>query len=114
MGENHPARSLVTVMLLTGAVVVGGAEGAIRAVRLRCEHLENPFGVGDRTPRLSWEAVADGRGQRQTAWRIIVASSPEIIARREGDLWDTGRVEGDATQDHRYAGRPLRSNQPCW
>lgn len=100
--------------LAAGVASASAQDGRLQAVALRCEHLQEPRGVGVRAPRLSWQVESPERGQRQTAWRVLVASSPELLARREGDLWDSGRVEGDATLDHRYAGRPLRSNQPCW
>jgi predicted GH43/DUF377 family glycosyl hydrolase len=29
----------------------------------------------------------DERGQKQTAYQILVASSPEILAKDQGDLW---------------------------
>ncbi len=33
---------------------------------LRCEYRENPLGLDDLAPRLSWRLKADERGQRQT------------------------------------------------
>jgi len=38
-------------------------------------------------------AVPHKRDQRQIAHQIVVASSADALARQEGDLWDTGRVE---------------------
>jgi hypothetical protein len=55
------------------------------------------------------------RGQIQTAYQVLVASAPEILARDHGDLWDSGRVASGATTGVPYAGVPLRSLQPvCW
>ncbi len=86
----------------------------LRATGLHCEDLADPQGVGLATPRLSWRVESGARGQRQTAYRVIVASSADRLARGEGDLWDTGRVAGDSTRDLVYAGKPLASSQPCW
>ena len=57
----------------TGALATGVAE------QLRCEYRVNPLGVDVPAPRLSWIMVsgeADRRGVRQTAYRILVASTP--------------------------------------
>ena len=84
--------------------------------RLRCEHLENPLGIDIASPRLSWilQARSGERGQRQTARRILVASSREKLDREEGDLWDSGKVETDRSILTPYDGKPLHSRQRCW
>jgi hypothetical protein len=49
---------------------------------------QEPFG-----PRFSWRVPTAERGGRQSAYRVLVASSPELLAREFGDVWDSGRVE---------------------
>ena len=90
--------------------------GALVPAHLRCEYRVNPEGIGEPAPRLGWElgATADARGVRQTAYRILVASSPELLASGQGDLWDTGKVASDATQQIVYGGKPLGSRRQCW
>ena len=51
-------------------------EAALRVVNLRCEYLVDPLGLDERAPRLSWALESPHRGARQTAWRVLVASSP--------------------------------------
>jgi alpha-L-rhamnosidase len=82
--------------------------------RLRCNYLVNPLAVDAARPRLSWTVIANGRGRRQTAYRILVASSPDILARDRGDLWDTGRVVNDRTSQIEYAGRELSEGKRAW
>ena len=82
---------------------------------LRCEYLENPLGLDTARPRLSWRLESERRGERQTACQILVASTPEALAHDQGDLWDSGKVAGDATLNVEYAGKPLASGQrACW
>ncbi|HRI81912.1 MAG TPA: family 78 glycoside hydrolase catalytic domain [Opitutaceae bacterium] len=82
-----------------------------RPVQLRCNYFENPLGVHDQTPRLSWRLATDGRrGARQTAYRITVSSTRNGRA----DLWNSGRVASDATTQIPYAGKPLASRQRAW
>jgi alpha-L-rhamnosidase len=82
--------------------------------RLRCEYLENPQGIDVVAPRLSWVLGSEARGQKQTAYRVLVASTPELLAKDEGDLWDTGRVDGDRTIHLEYAGKPLATRMECF
>ena len=90
-----------------------------KPVGLVTEFLKNPLGVETTSPRLSWRIEDARKGARQTAYRIVAASSAGKLESEEYDLWDTGRVEGDNTLDvawgrnfglgKRCAARPLRS-----
>lgn len=84
-----------------------------RITDLRCEYRVNPMAVDTARPRLSWrwEAPERMRGVRQTAWQVLVASREDLLSRDVGDLWDSGKVLGDATLHIEYRGRPLRSAQ---
>ncbi len=76
-------------------------------VFLVCNYLANPLGIHDAAPRLSWQlSPVDGhRGIAQTAYQIKVSSQPGDPA----DLWDSGRIESDATTQISYAGKALPS-----
>jgi len=54
------------------------------------------------------------RGERQSAFQVLVASTREKIELDEGDLWDTGRKESERSIHLPYAGRQLRSEQDCF
>lgn len=85
-----------------------------KPVSLRCELLPRPLGVEVAAPRLSWQLKADVRGRKQTAYRILVASSVQRLAKDEGDLWDSGIVQSIASQSVKYAGSPLKSRNRCF
>ena len=76
---------------------------------LRCEYLVNPSGLDVPQPRLSWVMESATRGQKQTAYQILVASTMDNLARNKGDLWDSGKVDSDASIQIEYAGHPLAS-----
>lgn len=82
--------------------------------RLRCEYLVDPAGVETLRPRLSWELESTERGERQTAWQVLVASSEELLGKDRGDLWDSGKMDGDQTNQIVYAGSGLRSRVRCF
>jgi len=84
------------------------------AVDLQCERFAEPLGVEEARPKLSWRLRGDGRGVRQGAYRVLVASSAEALAKDSGDLWDSGKVASDQSLFVRYAGKALTSRQRCW
>ncbi len=53
------------------------------------------------------------RRPRQTASRILVASTPQFLSRGIGDLWDTGTIKSDQTTQIAYVGKSLNSRQLC-
>ena len=76
---------------------------------LRCEYLANPLGIDIEKPRLSWISIQGARGWRQTAYRILAASTPENLRKDAGDLWDSGKAISDQSTWIPYAGKPLTS-----
>lgn len=80
----------------------------------RVEYLVNPEGLDEPRSRLSWELQSATRGQRQTAYRILVASSLDRLMPNQADLWDSGKVHSDQTAHIAYEGLPLSSGQMCW
>jgi len=116
---------LITVVtgLLTGSgctdgqlALPGWASGAsdVTVTHLRCEYRCNPLGIDVRRPRLSWVINSNKRCQRQTAYQILVASSKENLRRNHGDLWDSGKVLSDQSNQVVYAGSPLKSRMQCY
>ncbi|MBN1419638.1 MAG: family 78 glycoside hydrolase catalytic domain, partial [Planctomycetes bacterium] len=91
----------------------GEEPGALTPGELRCEYRTNPLGIDETAPRLSWTVASEERSQRQSAYRIQVATSEEKLWRDEPDLWDSGEVESDATSQIVYRGARLASRMPC-
>jgi len=95
----------------------GEKEAAVRGLRiahLRCEYLVNPSAIDALQPRLSWVLASGERGQRQTAYRVLAASSQGLLDKDQGDLWDSGKVDSDRTIQVVYAGKPLCSRMRVW
>ncbi|NLE99699.1 MAG: family 78 glycoside hydrolase catalytic domain [Anaerolineales bacterium] len=85
------------------------ANGDTRPTHLRCEYAATPLGVDRLQPRLGWRIPAAVRGQRQTAYQVLVSSDKKSLNRGEGTLWDSGRVNSDQSIQVTYQGSPLRS-----
>ena len=113
MAQHH------TIHLACSALVLftAGAsplQAAVTTAYPRCEHLTDPCGLDVARPRLSWVIESEQRAESQTAYQILVATSPKLLARETGDLWDSGKVAGDATHQIVYNGKPLHSRAQCF
>jgi len=100
--------------MVTFALAAGAASASMSVSTLRCERLENPLGIDARKPRLSWMVESRERNQRQTAYRVLVASSKAKLRADQGDMWDSGKVESDRSIHVRYAGKALASHGECF
>lgn len=102
-------------ILTLGMVLFAGACcAAVAPKNLRCEYLADPLGIDAVQPRLSWIITSDRRGERQTAYQVLVASSAKLLADQQGDLWDSGRVASDEDSQIAYLGVELKSRQRCF
>ncbi|MFI1393574.1 family 78 glycoside hydrolase catalytic domain [Streptomyces sp. NPDC020681] len=79
--------------------------GRLRVERTTVEYAPNLLGTDSAAPQLSWELAAEGRGARQSAYQVRVATDPRELGRRP--RWDSGRVVSDRTVNVPYAGPKL-------
>jgi len=102
-------------LLLSVAAVLlsGGAQAKVSVTALRTERMENPMSLTTTAPRFGWQIQSDKRDVRQTAYRIIVASTPDKAQQGEGDLWDA-TVTSDRSQWIAYGGLPLKADTRAW
>ena len=100
--------------LLSSLLFCSLLSAVVKPVRLECEARSNPLGIESAKPRLSWVLESAEKGERQTAYRIQVASKPELLKAGQADLWDSGEVVSDETLQIPYAGKSLASNRHCF
>lgn len=108
----HALLGLLAAMAVFATPVM--AADQLAAVHLRCEYLEKPLGLETTKPRLSWIITSDQRGQWQTAYQVLVASSQPLLAQDQGDLWDSGKVLSRQSVHVGYQGKPLASEMQCF
>ncbi|HOO56400.1 MAG TPA: glycoside hydrolase family 78 protein [bacterium] len=92
----------------------GSGSAAISPLNLRTEYKVNPLGIDARNPRLDWIVQSEKRNAMQSAYRILVASNKDELSKNIGDLWDSGRIESDATTQIEYAGKTLSAGMQCF
>jgi alpha-L-rhamnosidase len=107
-----------TLLLLSlSNPLIAAVSGGLKPSNLRCEYLTNPQGIDVTQPRLSWVLKPRDpalRGLKQSAYQILVASSPVFLSKNEGDIWNSGKVTSDETVGINFAGKPLQSRKDCY
>ena len=84
------------------------AGGPFPPAELRCEYLSNPVGIDVKQPRFSWALEHSERGEKQSAYQIIVSTEPSA---EKGDMWDSGKANTDESVHVLYNGKPLESDR---
>ena len=111
---------LTLAFLTTSEIRADGDEqdASLLAVNMQVENLRNPIGVGALRPRLSWASRPvsnrDAHNKKQTAYQILVCSSPATFEEDNGDLWDSGKVQSEDSLYIEYDGKPLQTFQQCF
>ncbi len=109
--------SLLTLLLVVGAVERAEAGDAIGLYDLKVEHLRNPIQLDIKKPRLSWKIRSENpetRAIEQRSYQILVASSAELLTDDKADLWNSQRVESSQSVLVPYEGQQLNSRQSCY
>jgi len=76
----------------TGPVAVPPSAPAA-PVGLLVDGVSSPLAIERGTARFSWGAADAERGERQTAYQILVSSAPQGLAGETGEAWDSGKVD---------------------
>ena len=82
---------------------------SLKVFHLTCEHIQNPLGIDQPQPLLSWKLESDERNQYQSAYEILVSTDQEKLEKGKADVWNSGRIKSDETLLIPYAGKKLKS-----
>lgn len=111
----------MVLFLLSASISIGSepafAENGITPTYLRCERIVDPLGIDATSPHLSWYSVPNDlseRGENQSAYEILVATSLKKLDNNTGNLWDSGKVESNQSINVVYKGRKLTSGTRCY
>ena len=111
-----PILTALSALLAFGTVPAHGA-GSLFPTRVRCEYRVDPQGIDSPNARLDWllqPVDPAAHDLAQSAYEVVVASTPDLLAGDRGDLWDSGKVLSNQTAQVSYAGRPLASHAAVW
>jgi alpha-L-rhamnosidase len=86
----------------------------LRVAGLRTEYKEDPLGIDEMRPRLSWQLQsiqANERGVTQSAYQVRVAPSLRELQLGKNLVWDSDEVKSSDSTQQVYGGPALRSGQ---
>ena len=114
---NRVAAIALTLSLIAGGTALGAgaaqaADAPLDTAGLRTNSLVDPLGIGAGDPEFTWQVRATERATLQSAYRVIVASSPALAAAGTGDVWDSSWVSSERSVDVTYDGPALDSATP--
>lgn len=99
----------IIIGILLFLVSASAQAGKISVIEMRCENQDNPLGVQSCQPIFAWKLKADVRNINQSAYRILVADTPELLKKDTGNIWDSGRCISDEFLNIIYGGKLLKS-----
>ena len=108
---------LFVLLSLQSSLIAAATQGDLHPVDLRCEYRKNPLGIDAVAPRLSWKfepSDMSARGLSQSAYQILVSSNEPLLARNQGDVWDSGKVNRGSSIQVAYGGKALSSGEAVW
>lgn len=97
---------------ITSVPVHAASPGA--PTNLRIQDNTEQLGVDVAKPSFAWYVKDSDRGEKQTAYRVVVASSQRNIDTNTGDKWDSGKVTSSNQYAVKYKGTALVSNTKYW
>ncbi len=103
-------------LLFLAFTCLASVKGEVTVTGLQCEYLTDPLGIDVAVPRFTWklEDPAHTRGQKQTGYEVLVASSPALLAAGHGDIWDSGPVSSSQSALIPFGGSTLTSGENCF
>src|ERR1035441_788403 len=101
--------AVIAVCLGVGIAMCASATRAqaLSPAALRVDEMTTPLGIDDAQPRFSWQLCDSRQGASQTAYRMQVATQPELLAVGKADVWDSRRVASAQSVEVPYAGPAL-------
>jgi len=103
--KSNPMKTTATLLLFLVMQFFAAAQTlSVRSLTL--EHLKNPVGVDEQSPRFSWILESPVRATVQTAYSINVATDPSFSSKTI--VWQSGKISSDKSVLVSYEGTNLK------
>jgi alpha-L-rhamnosidase len=106
--------SMRSVFALVVSTALGVSAQPAAPVGLLVNGVSNPLAIEREATQFTWMSTSTVRGERQTAYQILVSSNVDHLTAGVGDCWDSGKVDSDKSASVAYAGKPLPPTQRFW
>lgn len=107
-------KKLYTILIFILFIIHGYAQNLPAPSGLLVDFLRAPEEavITDPTPEFAW--IFPQSGIRQSAYRILVASSPHLLNENNADLWDSKLISRQNSVNISYGGNQLLPNNTYW
>ncbi len=111
MGQMKNTITLALILLAACDISFRDTSQTLFVNGLQIEYLTNPLGIDTETPRFSWRLFDKNntRGQKQTAYQVLVASEKSLLNTDQADIWNSSRVSGNQSALVPFEGKKLIS-----
>jgi alpha-L-rhamnosidase len=106
--------SMRSVFALVVSTTLGVSAQPAAPAGLLVNGVSNPLAIEREATQFTWMSTGTVRGERQTAYQILVSSNVDHLTAGVGDCWDSGKVDSDKSASVAYAGKPLPPTQRFW
>jgi alpha-L-rhamnosidase len=83
----------------------------ISFTKLLTDNRIDPLGIDNINPGLTWIVATGLPENRQSAYQVLVASTPFLLDKNEGDIWDSGKVNSEQSVNIKYNGPEVKSHK---
>ena len=103
------------LLLSLGLILLQQIQAQLSVLQPKTENLINPLGVETLMPRFSWQLSSPKRGTMQTACEIRVANTADDLTKGRNLIWQSGRMQTEASVHVEYAGpSPISGQRLYW
>ena len=114
--QNSRTMIKLLLYLIVGAALLTSCmqESRIAPKQLLCEAKSNPTGIATTEPHFNWKNESNTNNAHQTAYQILVASSPSLLTEDKTDFWNSGKTAGSNSIWIPYEGATLQSRSVAY
>jgi alpha-L-rhamnosidase len=104
----------IVLTFVIASVTLAASARPSAPVGLLVNGVNEPLTIDRDATRFTWMSADTVRGERQTAYQLLVASSAEQLAKGKADYWDSGKVDSDQSASVEYGGKSLPPTKRFW
>ena len=84
-----------------------GSKAGLFLEDLQCNFQQEPLGVDNPTPGLSWKIYSPEQNVSQSAYQVLVTDSQDKLRSDKGNIWNSGKVNSHVSIQVIYDGDEL-------
>ena len=103
---------LISILMLSA--MLGCSSPALSVIDPMTEGMHEPEALHTASPRLSWKIQSGKNEVMQESYRILAATSEDLLYEGKANLWDSGNVESGISVLIPYEGKEIESSSKVW